>query len=270
VKNNFLFFVGLAAALGISWAGIVLGSNAQLGGLAPFYDDTQQASFPGWMAGNAAQGQLVYKSLGCVACHTQQVRRPDFGSDAARGWGDRQSVARDYIYQPYPQIGRSRVGPDLANLADRRPLPLDGDDLLNLLYTGADGMPSYRFLFDERAVGVGAQPSNSALQLVGNLRPKAGWEIVPTPKAVALVAYLLSLKNTYTYPEAAPLPAPKAEGETAAASAPAPAPTAGAALASNAAKPAAAEAGATPSTPSTVSPSPTPTPPITPTPEGNK
>ncbi len=272
MKNNFLFFVGLAAALGISWAGIVLGSNAQLGGLAPFYDDTQQASFPGWMAGNAAQGQLVYKSLGCVACHTQQVRRPDFGSDAARGWGDRQSVARDYIFQPYPQIGRSRVGPDLANLADRKPLPMDADDLLKLLYTGADGMPSYKFLFTAREIGAGAQPSDAALQLVGSLRPKAGWEIVPTRKAIALVAYLLSLKNTYTYPEAAPLPAPKAEGETPApAAAPAaPAPTAGAALASNAAKPAAAAAGATPPVPSTASPSPTPTPPITPTPEGTK
>ena len=41
MKNNVLFFAGLFAALGISWAGIVIGSNAQLGSLAPFYDDSE-------------------------------------------------------------------------------------------------------------------------------------------------------------------------------------------------------------------------------------
>ena len=92
MKNNVLFFVGLFAALGISWAGIVIGSNAQPGSLAPFYDDKEGAAFPPWMPGAAARGQLVYRDLGCAACHTQQVRRPGFGSDKERGWGDRQSV----------------------------------------------------------------------------------------------------------------------------------------------------------------------------------
>ena len=39
--------------------------------------------------GIAARGQLVYADLGCAQCHTQQVRRPDFGSDQERGWGER-------------------------------------------------------------------------------------------------------------------------------------------------------------------------------------
>ena len=267
MKNNFLFFIGLAAALGISWAGIVLGSNAQLGGLAPYYDDNEQATFPGWMAGQAARGQLVYKDLGCAACHTQQVRRPDFGSDQARGWGDRQSVARDYIYQPFPQIGHARIGPDLANLGDRKPSAPDADDLLHLLYSGAPGMPSYRFLFEHRAIGAGAQPSANALPLMGSEKPKDGWEVVPTRRAVALAAYLVSLKNPYTFPEAVPVPPATPEGEAPAA---APAPNAAAAASSNAAKPKAAAAGAVPMVPSTETPSPTPTPPITPTPEGNR
>lgn len=217
MKSNVIFFLGLVAALGISWGGIVMGSNAQLGGLAPFYDDSQSNAFPQRMPGIAAQGQLVYKGLGCAQCHTQQVRRPGFGSDKDRGWGDRQSVARDYIYQPAPQLGLSRTGPDLANLADRKPSAPDASDLLNLLYSGANGMPSYRFLFETRAVGVGAQPSEKALKLVGALEPKAGLEIVPTPDADALVAYLLSLSTPYVYPEAVPFTPPKAEGETGAA-----------------------------------------------------
>jgi cytochrome c oxidase cbb3-type subunit II len=226
VKSNFVFFLGLFAALGVSWAGIVIGSNAQLGGLAPYYDDAQGGTFPEWMPGVAARGQLVYKDLGCAACHTQQVRRPSFGSDKERGWGDRQSVARDYIYQPFPQLGLSRVGPDLTNLGDRKPSAPDADDLLTLLYAGADGMPSYRFLFDCRKVGNGAQPSDRALKLTGALRPPAGYEIVPSERALDLVGYLVNLKTDYDYPEAKPFVAPKAEGEKPAAPAAAPVPAA--------------------------------------------
>jgi cytochrome c oxidase cbb3-type subunit 2 len=215
VRSNVIFLVGLFAALGISWTGIVLGSHAQLGFLPPYYDDNQGTSFPQWMPGAAAQGQLVYRDLGCAACHTQQVRRPGFGYDQARGWGDRQSVARDYIYQPFPQLGLSRVGPDLTNLADRKPTAPDEEDLLRMLYAGSEDMPAYRFLFEERQVGVGAQHSDLALNLTGALEPPRGREIVPSARARELVAYLLSLRTTYDYPEAFPYVPPKAEGAAA-------------------------------------------------------
>jgi cytochrome c oxidase cbb3-type subunit 2 len=67
VKSNFLFFAGLFAALLISWFGIVIGSNAQLGSLAPYYDDSDGSTHPEWLAGVAAQGQIVYRELGCIA-----------------------------------------------------------------------------------------------------------------------------------------------------------------------------------------------------------
>lgn len=202
MKNGFLLFLGLIAALGFSWAGIVLGSNAQMGALAPFYDDGEGQAFPAQIPGIAARGQYVYRDLNCASCHTQQVRRPDFGSDQARGWGDRQSVARDYIYQPWVQLGQSRIGPDLTNLAGRKPSAPDADDLMEMLYAGQGGMPSYRFLFQNRKI-VG-QPSDHALALTGALKPAPGREIVPTRRAEALVAYLLSLNTVYDYPEAKP------------------------------------------------------------------
>lgn len=211
MKSNVVFFLGIFAALGLSWAFIVMGSNAQLGGLAPYYDDTQASTFPEWMPGEAARGQLVYRDLGCAACHTQQVRRPGLGYDQARGWGERQSVARDYIYQPAPQLGASRIGPDLTNLADRKPSAPDAEDLLKLLYTGGEGMPPYRFLFEERKLGAGAQPSDEALKLTGALEPREGTEIVPSRRALDLVSYLVNLKTTYDYPEALPV-APAAAG----------------------------------------------------------
>jgi cytochrome c oxidase cbb3-type subunit 2 len=202
MKNGFLLFLGLIAALGCSWAGIVLGSNAQIGKLAPYYDDGDGQTFPAQIPGIATRGQLVYRDLNCASCHTQQVRRPDFGSDQARGWGDRQSVARDYIYQTWVQLGQSRVGPDLANLAGRKPSAPDAEDLMEMLYAGQGGMPAYRFLFENRKI-VG-ELSDHALALTGSLKPAPGREIVPTRRAEALVAYLLSLNTTYEYPEAKP------------------------------------------------------------------
>ena len=213
MKNGPLFFLGLFAALTLSFGGIVLGSHAQLGALASYYDDSESKAFPERLPGIAASGQLVYRDLGCAACHTQQVRRPGFGADQARGWGERQSVARDYIHQPAPQLGSMRIGPDLTNLAGRKPSALDAEDLSKLLYTGQGAMPAHAFLFEDVKI-IGEKPAK-ALKLTGKLAPQPGHAIVPTARAQALVAYLLSLNTAYDYPEARPVPvaAAKKEGE---------------------------------------------------------
>lgn len=209
MRNGLIFFVGLFCALALSWAGIVLGSNAQLGRLAPYVDENEGKSFPERRSGIAAQGRAVYEDLGCAACHTQQVRRPDFGSDKQRGWGDRQSVARDYIHETRVQLGESRIGPDLANFGARA-LAVDSDRLLRYLYDAHGRMPSYRFLFDDRKV-IGERATTAL-----NVPTADGREIVPSRRAEALVAYLQSLTNAYEYPEARPV-APEAgekkEGE---------------------------------------------------------
>lgn len=199
MKNGPLFFFGLFSALAISWAVLVLGTQAQLGDLAPYYDENEGKAFPERISGVAERGLMVYQDLGCAACHTQQVRRPDFGSDKYRGWGERQSVARDYVYQSVPQLGAMRIGPDLANFGARAESSgLTPQALLADLYNGKHGMPAYRFLFARRAV-------------MGERSPKAllggapeGFELVPTERAEALVAYLLSLKQPYEFSEARP------------------------------------------------------------------
>ncbi|MBK8858956.1 MAG: cbb3-type cytochrome c oxidase subunit II [Opitutaceae bacterium] len=208
MKNGFIFFFGLFFVLALSWAGLVLGTNAQLGDLAPFYDDMEGKAFPERAPGIASRGQLVYQELGCAACHTQQVRRPDFGSDKARGWGERQSVARDYVHQKFPQLGQMRIGPDLADFGTRAARNgVSESALLADLYNGKNGMPGYRFLFEQRKL----TGESSAKALSGGAR--AGYQLVPTPKAEALVAYLLSLKQTYEFAEARPYePVAEAKG----------------------------------------------------------
>lgn len=208
MKNGFTYFLGLFLAIALSWTGIVLGSHAQLGHLAPYFDENEGKAFPERMPGIAARGQRVYDDLGCASCHTQQVRRPDYGSDKARGWGDRQSVARDYISQPRVQLGESRIGPDLANFG-ARPQAVDADRLTQYLYDQHGGMPSYRFLFEERKVT--GERSAKALKVAS----APGTEVVPSHRAEALVAYLQSLNNVYEYPEARPVePAAAKEGES--------------------------------------------------------
>lgn len=202
MKNGPLFFLGLFLALVISWTSIVLGTQAQLGALAPYFDETEGAQ-PSRAPGVAARGQLVYADLGCAACHTQQVRRPGFGADVERGWGERQSVARDYIFQARPQLGASRLGPDLANLAGRKP-PYDAEDLYKLLYQGSAAHPSYKFLFADREI-VGERATD-ALKVSG-IAP--GRQVVPTERARTLVAYLLGSSQGYVFPEAKPLPPQK-------------------------------------------------------------
>lgn len=206
MRNGPLFLLGLFVALALSFGAIVLGSHAQLGRLAPYFDDGDGQAFPQRTAGLAARGQLVYADLGCAACHTQQVRRPGYGSDQARGWGERQSVARDFIHQASPQLGASRLGPDLTNLAARKPNAVSEDGIYRMLYLGAGTHPRYRFLFEQRPLA--GEPASHALQFSGELAAPAGQEIVPTERARTLAAYLLSLNNAYDYPEARPYTPP--------------------------------------------------------------
>lgn len=206
MKSAPIFLIGLFTALVVSFGSIVLGTHAQLGALTPYFDADGGGSYPERSSGIASRGQLVYADLGCAACHTQQVRRSGFGSDQARGWGERQSVARDYIHQIRPQLGVSRLGPDLANLGSRKPQAPTADELFNLLYNGSPTHPSYKFLFDTREAS--GERSSRALKVSG---PAAGFEVVPSERAQSLVAHLLSLNAGFDFPEARPVVVPKTE-----------------------------------------------------------
>jgi cbb3-type cytochrome oxidase cytochrome c subunit len=116
------------------------------------------------------------------------------GPDIARGWGQRRTVAQDFLYDQPVQPGVMRIGPDLANIGLR---PYDADWHYRHLYAPdnviqGSKMPPYRYLFEKRKIG--GEPTTDALKLTGDLAPEAGYEIVPKPEARALVGYLLSLR----------------------------------------------------------------------------
>ena len=117
-----------------------------------------------------------------------------FGTDIARGWGVRRSVAADFLYDNPVQLGSLRAGPDLANIGVRL-----ADANVQLLHLYApqsvaknSTMPAFRYLFEVRKIG--SAPSPDAVTLPKEFAPAADYEVVPKTEAKELVAYLLSLR----------------------------------------------------------------------------
>jgi len=115
------------------------------------------------------------------------------GPDVKR-WGMRQSVAADYLYDQPVQLGSLRAGPDLSMIGVRQPV---ATWQLAHLYAPAamvsnSTMPPFHSLFEVRKIE--GKPSPDALALPKEFAPADGLEVVPTPEARQLVAYLLSLK----------------------------------------------------------------------------
>lgn len=241
MNNLPLIFCGVFLTLAASWMGIVMAPHLQFGDLQPsstqlINPDTGDAiagmtfvdaagkvregatnpaedQFPLPVLGSAQRGKIVYQDLGCLYCHSQQVRRKGFGSDWERGWGDRQTVARDYIRQERVLLGTMRTGPDLKTAGQR--IPTEDWHHQHFFYPPitSEGslMPPFKFLYHVRPIGPDG-PHPQAISIPqrgagGVPLPKAyqvpeGHEVVPTQRAHDLVAYMLSLRLDYELPEA--------------------------------------------------------------------
>jgi ribosomal protein L7/L12 len=304
MKSGALVFLAAFLALAASWGGFVLAPQVQLGREMQTNAIASSDLYPQARPGMAKQGAEVYRSLGCVYCHSQQVgqegtvfevvladagtnqlatiaalqklddrlnavaarnqltqlpktilanagplaadavaklfeptgakvetRIVAVGPDIAWGWGNRRTVAQDYLFDYPVQLGTRRIGPDLANVGLRR---ADANWHYIHLYAPdfevkGSAMPAYRFLFEERKLKAGQPPSPDAIPLIAagiffDTTGPVDREIVPTEKARMLVAYLLSLhagaplfEAPVTPPPAPAAPATNAPTSTAAA-----------------------------------------------------
>lgn len=211
MKSTPLIFLGILVGLAGSWWGVVVAPQLQLGSAPTVLAKEIGQQYPPNRPGLAQQGAEIYRSEGCNACHSQVVRPAGFGHDLLRGWGTRRTVAQDYLRDTPVMLGSVRVGPDLSNMGvrmgagDTNIQPAMVAHQLKHLYhprtvTPHSVMPAYPYLFVKRPAG--ATPSPEALKLEGAFAPEAGMEVVPTPAAEALMAYLLSLRSTVSLREA--------------------------------------------------------------------
>jgi cytochrome c oxidase cbb3-type subunit II len=161
-------------------------------------------------------GRQVYIAEGCSYCHTQQVR--PLSTDAVFG---RPAAPGDFTYQTPELLGSERTGPDLTNIGARQSSLVW--QFLHLYQPRAvvpqSIMPAFPWLFQV----VAAAPAGVAAVPVPPQFAPAHGVVVPGPKARALVAYLLALKQPALPGAALPAPPPAAS--------PAPAPGGAAAAA---------------------------------------
>jgi len=228
MKNLPLLYCGILFMLIAPWCGLILGSSVQLGSLQPGAADEGGPAYPKPNSGLAGQGREVYVEMGCVYCHTQQPRpasaevlevqtvKSKTGSneelafvspDIARNWAKRGAVPRDYIYDEHPLLGMFRNGPDLANIGARAELSLPSSiwhyqHLYDPQITSKGSMmPPFRFLFKMQKIGDHPSPLAITLPASEPIQPPPGYELVPTERAIALVAYLRGLNQDYELPE---------------------------------------------------------------------
>jgi cytochrome c oxidase cbb3-type subunit 2 len=223
VNRGPIIFLGAFLTFSFAWFGLVFTPYMQLLPTDPIQQEGG-GSYPQPLIGDAARGVKVYQSMGCIYCHTQQVRPAPFTSDIERGWGGigkRRTVPLDYINDRPVMLGTMRTGPDLANVGHRGDAVYQHKHLYNPRFLLKDSiMPAFRFLYEwENEENVRADERMLASELTGlELGEKAkarkidgkdilyredGKQLVPTDDARALVAYLTSLKRD------AALPAPK-------------------------------------------------------------
>lgn len=201
-----LLFLGAFLTFASAWLGLVFFPAHQLKDLQPVTVEASAETHPRAYSGEELQGRAVYISEGCVYCHSQQSRGGMYLADEQRGWG-RRSVPRDYIYDNPVLLGTMRTGPDLVNIGARQP---SADWHLKHLYNPQKMVPGsimapFGFLFEMRKIE--GEPSPDALRFdagwtADDGAPAAGYEVVPTQRAKALVAYLKSLDHTYELPAA--------------------------------------------------------------------
>lgn len=193
-----LFAASLALFIGLTIIVAIMPalSNQRNNAVLPNYEPLNE---------DAIQGKLLFIANGCVGCHTQQVRNVDMD----KVWGKRPSIAADYAAINRTDIwrntatlmGTERTGPDLTNVGARQS---SVDWQLTHLYNPRilvkeSIMPAYPWLFSTTV-----KPVKGDIIInvpAGFVKPNE--KVIAGKKALQLVAYLLSLKQT-KLPDGAP------------------------------------------------------------------
>lgn len=199
-----LLFLGTFFALSISWFGMILTPQLQIGAQNPSVAADLGNRYPSPRPGTAQEGLQVYRANGCVYCHSQQIGQSGVRFDVMLTKGgalpiDAENVEKE-ILRVVPELASSMVETGVANTngfkflygvtkedADavikritrvgegvelvKIPNPQGGDLLRGW---GARRSVSRDYLYDY-PVQLGSQRIGPDLANVGSRRPDAAW-----------------------------------------------------------------------------------------------
>ena len=193
MDRGMVIFLGALFTFSSSWLGLVLYPYWQLQSEQPYAKEAADEPYPRPLAGRALAGQAVYMRNGCMYCHSQQIRSEKFGNwwedgamktgaDIKRGWGNRRTVSRDYIYDRPTMLGTMRTGPDVANVGSRYSEAWQHTHTFNPRSANVWSiMPSFAFLYTRQKV-VSVQRSDRALRLGREWTVNPGYRWRPTDR----------------------------------------------------------------------------------------
>lgn len=121
MSNGPFIFLGAFASLALSWLGLVLAPQLQFGSEVPQRIEDLNINYPAARAGLAQQGAEIYRQLGCVHCHSQQVQQE------AVTFGVRLNElgeTPDAVYAALVKIGAAAATDAAKTLAGKAPVVL--------------------------------------------------------------------------------------------------------------------------------------------------
>ena len=151
MKSSSIIFLAAFIALSASWTGFVLVPQIQLGRTDQAKTIPAGDKYPVARPGLAAQGAEVYRSLGCVYCHSQQVGQTgvkvevvllDAGTNADNTLSALKKVNAE-LGKPETFIGLPKQIAEVADIAASDALvkavtDAGGKIEVNVIPTGAD------------------------------------------------------------------------------------------------------------------------------------
>ena len=150
-----LIFLGVFFALAASWFGLIVQPQLQIGRaqLTTNIVDAAQV-YPQARPGLAQRGLQVYRSLGCAACHTQQLQQEGTVFDVILA-GPGTNVAE--VIKTVLAVRPDLTAPEASKLVERAPVPvLEHVDSRARAATAADQLTAAGAKVETHIVPVGA------------------------------------------------------------------------------------------------------------------
>ena len=202
MRSSAIVFLCAFIALSASWGGFVLAPQLQLGRATLEKPLGTESLYPVARPGVAAQGEDIYRSLGCVYCHSQQVGQDGIGcevvlSDAGTNAPAVRTVLAQLLGKPDTLANLPKVIMKVPNVAAAdailKPLAEAGAKVqVEIVPQGADisrGWGKRRSVAQDFAydlpVQLGTRRAGPDLANVGLRQPDMNWHLrhLYAPKA---------------------------------------------------------------------------------------